>query len=1174
MPKANSEASRLNALKDYHILDTLPEVDFDRITELASIVCGTPISAISLSDESRQWFKSVKGLPVKEVPRDIAFCNDVIAGTGIFEIEDTKADKRYKKNPLVTDAPKIRFYSGTPLVDDNGFALGTLCVLDTEPKKLSASQHRALELLAGEVVALIQERRLKDELRNFEKLFNISDDLICIASLDGYFKKVNPAFRKLLGYNDEYIRAHSFISMMHPDDLEESMEEMQKLAAGQNVVNFVNRFRVHDGTYLYIEWTAAPEPETGHFFCIGRNITRERENELQLMYSERHFRDFFEYSQGLMCIHDLEGRFLTMNTAAAGAIGYSKEELYGKSLFDIIPKGLHSQVTDYLQAVIKYGRFQGLMRTQHKDGSLRIWLFNNVLSENMDGGYHVIGNALDITDKYDLELEYKKIKEMLDQTNRVARVGGWEIDLGKRTAYWSSTMSDIYELPDTYKPTVDFDLSYFKEGATRDRVEKAIQKARETGKGSDLELEFVTAKGREIWVKLQVKANFENGRCLRLYGTLQDITDYALQRLELKKAKKNADQANLAKSEFIANMSHEIRTPLNGVIGFTDLLLKTALTETQSQYLSIVNHSANSLLNVINDILDFSKIEAGKLELDNDKADLFEIANQATDIISYQAQKKGLEVLLNVTSELPRFIWTDSVRIKQILVNLLGNAVKFTEKGEVELKVRVIEHPAGDKSVLRFEVRDTGIGIKKEKQTKIFEAFSQEDVSTTKKFGGTGLGLTISSNLLKLMGSSLQLESKAGVGTTFFFDLTVRSEHGEPLVWENLDRIKTVLIVDDNENNRAIVKDMLALKGIAADEAGNGFEVLQKLAAGAVFDAIIMDYHMPYMSGIETIRKMRETFGNPRDSQQVVLYHSSSDDDSIITACAELEIEQRLLKPVKMQEMYDALSHLYIRTQRERILPTQDAAAAIGRPLKIMVADDNKVNILLAKTVIKKIAPDTTICAVENGIDAISEFDTFLPDIIFMDIQMPAMNGYEATKAIRKKSFGITVPIIALTAGNVKGEKDRCIEAGMDDYISKPFVEDTMRAMLDKWRHGNTMTPKEDKEVFDIDKLTKQLCGDDADEETIQEFLSLAVDELKSLMYLVRSGVYVNRKLDYWNLIGHKVYGTSASLGLKKLSKVAAALEKLSKEAGLTNMLNDMLREIEIAVTVIQRYVR
>jgi PAS domain S-box-containing protein len=1176
MSAFSNEAARLEALKTYQVLDSLPERDFDRITELAAIICNTPISLISLIDENRQWFKSVTGpVNVSETPREYAFCNHVLENAAIFEVEDATNTEFFSDNPFVTGDPHIRYYCGFPLIDSNGFTLGTLCVMDTVPRKLDERQKTVLRLLSEDVMALISDRRQREELKHFEKLFNLSNDIICVAGLDGYFKKANPAFKILLGYDSDFILETKFLDMIHPDDLEATQLEMLKLGAGITTLNFVNRFRKSDGDYIHIEWTATPETGTQFLFCIGRDVSKEVAREQQLQYSEKHFREFFEYSKGLMCTHDMEGNFLTVNSASALGLGYTKDEMSSMSLFDIVPAYLHRQLAQYLADIKEKGSFQGIMRTMHKDGSFRIWLFNNIRSEDLNGQTHVIGNALDITGQHDLELEFNKVKEMLEQTNRVARVGGWEVDFVRNEAYWSSIMREIHEVPDDYVPSMNLDTEFYKKGNSRNAIVKAIKEAKISGTPSDLELEFVTAKGKEIWVRTQIKAEFENKVCVRLYGTFQDITETCLQREELEAARKQAEKANSAKSEFIANMSHEIRTPLNGVIGFTELLRKTSMTDTQTKYVSIVNQSANSLLSVINDILDFSKIEAGKLDLDIDRVDIFDVVNQAIDIITFQAQNKRLELLLNISPDLPRFIWADSVRLKQVLVNLLGNAVKFTESGEVELKVYVVSEDIPGRSTIGFDVRDTGIGIKPDKQKKIFEAFSQEDVSTTKKYGGTGLGITISNNLLNLMDSSLTLESEPGVGTTFTFFVDVRSERGEPVTSTVIAGIKKVLVVDDNDNNRAIIRGMLDLKNIEVVEAANGFEALQLIAEGADFDVIMMDYHMPMMDGLDTVRKIRENFQINPGKQPFILFNSSSDDEKIAGLCEQLGITHRLVKPVKMQELYSVLAGLSFNNDQTTAHDQQlgNLLKSAGKQLKILIADDNKVNSMLARTMLLNLLPNARILEVENGIEAITEFDRFMPDLIFMDVQMPVMNGYDATKLIRQKSFGITVPIIALTAGNLKGERENCLEAGMNDYITKPFAENTLRLMIEKWNNGN-VPGDSDSEHFDIEKLKKQLCGDDDDEDTIQEFLSLALEELKSYIYLINSGIHVNKKPEYWKLIGHKLYGMSSSIGLKELAKIAAQLEHPGDDDSIISILTALLKEIEIGINLISRHVK
>ncbi len=1166
-----NETERLAALKNYKILDTLSKESFDRFTELASIICEVPISLVSLLDENRQWFKSKVRIDASETPRDIAFCNHTILDEKILEIEDATQDDRFKNNPLVISSPNIKFYAGYPLIDPNGFALGTLCVIDTKPKKLKPYQKKALALLAKSVIDLIVLQRKTQEVDNFDKLIQISRDLICILEPNGAFVNANPAFKRLLGWDKSSLINQSFFDFVHPDDLNTTKEKINKFITGVPTVNFSHRFRNKEGSYRILEWAAAPEPSSKMLFAIARDVTDSKAKEIALHTSEKKLRAFFENSTAFMCTHDLEGRILTVNSSGTKSLGYAKEEIEGSTLFQLIPESRHGLMKAYLSVIEKEGAANGLMYTQHKNGNTLTWLFNNVLEIGPNGEKYVIGNAVDITERYQLEADLKRTKEMLEQTNGVAKIGAWEVDLKRAKIYWSSITKILHEVDKNYEPNFDAALSFF--GEYEPTVRDAFNKAVEDGVSYDLEIQVTTAKGNNIWVRTIGTPEFKNDICIRVSGTFQDITENYLHTIALNDAKIQAEEANVAKSEFLASMSHEIRTPLNGVIGFTDLVLKTVLTQTQQQYLTIVNQSANALLAVINDILDFSKIEAGKLELDIEKSDLFELTSEAADIITFQAQHKGLEVLLNIEPNLPRYVHIDSIRLKQVLINLLGNAIKFTEQGEIELKIYAESDLYKEYVDLCFEVRDTGIGIQPDKQIKIFDAFSQEDSSTTKKYGGTGLGLTISNRLLDLMDSKLQLTSKVGFGSTFYFKIRLKAEHGEIQPSEDISFIKKVLVVDDNENNRLILRQMLLIKNIKITEARNGLEALQLLSEGKMYDVILMDYHMPYMDGLETIAKIRESFEHDPANQPIMLLHSSSDDERIIQICEEYGVNLRMVKPIKMQDLFKKLAKLHIK---ETVTIDINTETTIDKAAyKILVVEDNLVNKLLARTVITRILPNAHILEANNGVEAIEQYQLHLPDLILMDLQMPVMNGYEATEKIRllDKEYKRPTAIVALTAGNIKGEKERCLEIGMDDFVTKPFVEENLATLFSKWLIKNSpettesLDLKPKKAHFDIEKI-RDFMGNDTD--TIKLILNLTLDEIGKTDANFRQLIN-SPNLTLINAMGHKLFGTASGTGLELLADLARELEQLKEIE--QEQLNTLYESFHKEVTLVNNLI-
>lgn len=667
-----------------------------------------------------------------------------------------------------------------------------------------------------------------------------------------------------------------------------------------------------------------------------------------------------------------------------------------------------------------------------------------------------------------------------------------------------------------------------------------------------------------------------------------DMTHHLEIQSQLRKAKDSAEAANVAKSEFLAVMSHEIRTPMNGVLGMTELLLSTDLDKTQKEYAQTTLRSANLLLSVINDILDFSKIEAGKLELDPIEFDLREAIEETIDLMSPAANDKGIELILNYPRNLPRVVIGDIVRIRQLILNLVSNAIKFTEQGHVFTRVEILE--SNDNEVrLNFIVEDTGIGLSEEALGQIFDSFTQADQSTTRKFGGTGLGLTICQKLAELMNSKIQVESTLGQGSTFSFALTFKvgtqsgSTSQEKILRSGVKELK-VLVVDDNDVNRAVLEGYLKNWNFASHSVSNGHKALEELQAaisdGSPYDFALLDFDMPHMNGLTLGTTIAE---DPQLSQTRLVMLSSVVHQQKSRDFLAAGFSAYVTKPIRQSRLFDTLMDLWSESQKSNEQSSDPVTPIQNLPkLDILLAEDNHINQRVAKHMLERLQQNVTIT--DNGRLALKKLDEQSFDLIFMDCRMPEMDGYETTRRIRRHPSHSKIPIVALTANATSKDRERCLSAGMDDYLSKPVIQSDLIQILQKWsklknarQSLSDLSQNDDEQVYLELSLLERFKDDQSPEQYldfIEDLMSNAIEEMRDSAATISDAILAEDRSQLKDQ-SHSLKGVAINMGAPQVSETAAKIQFASEDEpfeSIKELYQELISKLEKTVEVYENY--
>ncbi|MFH0988775.1 MAG: PAS domain S-box protein [bacterium] len=1023
----------------------------------------------------------------------------------------------------------------------------------------------------------------KKAVEELDRFFTISIDLLCITGFDGYFKLLNPAWPRVLGFSRTDLLGEPFLNFVHPDDRDATRQQFERAARGDEVFSFETRFLCKDGSHRSIKWNATPYVKEQIIYAVGRDVSerkiiesdiRESEKRLQtiietvnegitlsdeqgnfsvfnsamekitgytfkevkqfgdfskvlypdpderqraldglkvllekgflpdvettihtksgihktllvtttlLQLNERKmflsaFRDITERKQALealqvseqrlqsildnttalVFLRDTHSRYLLVNQQFEKRFHRKPEDVIGKSVHDLFPKELADKLLSYDRTVISSGLPLTTEETIEGDDGPRTYVAVRFPLRDIHRNiYAICGISTDITRR-------KQIEEALSRSEIQFRLV-WQSALdGMRLTDDQGTVvlvNDSYcQLMEKSRNEMEgypFTTAY-RPSDQPNMMSKYLERLETKSLTAHFEREIILWNGKKKYFELTNSVLDLPGKPPMVLSIFRDITERKEAERELQAAKDAAEAATKAKSEFLAVMSHEIRTPMNGVIGMADLLAQTALTPDQTDYVDTIRTSGETLLAVINDILDFSKIESGNIELEESPFELRACIEEVFDLLAPRALKKNIDLLYWVDPQIPIAMVGDNHRIRQVLYNLVGNALKFTEKGEVYVSIN-LKWRIDNSLELLVAVKDTGIGISAEKLERLFKPFTQADSSTTRKYGGTGLGLAICSSLVDLMKGKIWAESQEGKGSIFQFTMRVSissSALSVPKVYlrsrEPEIAGKRILIVDDNKSNLHLLKELCQIWKLIPRTTDSPAETLEWIEKGDPFDLAILDMQMPAMDGIQLARAIRNL--RAPESLPIVLFTSMGPGSRARDVDKDLFVAQ-ISKPLKQSQLFniivETLTHKKHDLKRSP-LERSELLPPIVRELNILIAEDNLVNQKLLTRILRQLGYSADV--VSTGKEVLDALHRKSYDIIFMDVHMPEMDGLEATRRIVQTwKTGQRPKIVALTADALSGDREKCLEAGMDDYISKPMHVEDIETAIERW---------------------------------------------------------------------------------------------------------------------------
>lgn len=1036
---------------------------------------------------------------------------------------------------------------------------------------------------------------------------------------DGVIKVFNRAAEKMLGYTsaevvDEVTPAlfhlpaeldsrASELSQQHDHPTAPNFEAVIALAEDDRIDEREWTYVRKDGTYLPVVLNVTAMRDSAGaitgFLCFGRDITERKTAAAALAESTAIQRAIMEHTAYSIIAVTVDGIITMFNPASERSLEYTADEVIGKktpTIFhledEVIARA--AELSRELGQKIEPGMDVFTIKSKlnlpnesewthvSKSGRRIPVLLNVSAIRNAAGeitGY--FGLANDITERQKAARELKATAGLLKQFIRHTPAPVAMLDRQMRYMQVSDRWLQVYD--QKYEDIIGKSPYEVFEDCPEHWM-FAHQRVLQGETLSCQEDPFPRADGTLDWLDWEVRPWHDEDHDIGgMIVFAQIVTDRKTAQAELIKARDEANEANRAKSEFLANMSHEIRTPMNGIIGMTELALSTALTDEQQEYLATVNASADALLRIINDILDFSKIEAGKMELDPQPSRLRESLGIAMKTLAFRAHEKNLELIWHVLPDVPDHLLCDYGRLRQVLVNLIGNSIKFTERGEVGVTVE-LESRTAKKARLKFSVYDTGIGIPQEKQERVFEAFAQADGSTTRVYGGTGLGLSISRRIVRMMGGDISIRSEVGQGSTFSFtiELPVIDETTPDVVDVSLAGVP-VLVVDDNATNLQILEEILCswdMKPTAVTSGLAGIEAIRAARLeGRSFPLVLTDCQMPQMDGFRFVEEVRKL---PELACQAIVMLTSGDLQEASLRCRDLGIAATMLKPIKQSELHrtlvSTLSHRHT-VETEPNAATSNAIPAAVRPLRLLLAEDNIVNQRVAVKMLERQGHSVQVAS--NGNQALAAMEKNEFDLVFMDVQMPEMDGMQTVELWRQRELktGRHLPIVAMTAHAMTGDRERCLAAGMDDYLSKPINQPEVVAVLARMLPSidaaqqtalvQAKIPADQSPACDLARALAQLDGD---EEFLKDLAGLFLDTIPDMLQSLQTAT---EALDAPQVseLAHTIRGSLATFCAQPACESALKLERAGR-AGEVEQLQEIHHSLVMKVERVNETLR